>query len=257
MRNAMPKALYLAAGILLFGASGGFATTTFTLKSAGPTNLGGVYTSPYTATITGVNGTVPVICDDFVDDVWVNESWTVTGTSLAQLPYLGASSPVLWDTGATATTQVTDYITAAILAEQLMTLSPSSSQAELLSYAIWDVFDLSASSVLGATTNNTVLNTYLKPAQAQAQALVGTSPTNADLVAATAQFANVMIYTADPKSGGAVTYCPPGDTCKAPQEFLVVNMAEPAAPILLIVDLFGVLSLVWFLRRRQRGMSLS
>ena len=143
MRNAMPRAICLAAGVLICSATGGFAATNFTLTSAGPANLGGVYTSPYIATIDTTRN-VRVICDDFTDDVFVGESWTVTATNLSQLPLVGSSSPVLWDTADTSAAgqqkQVTDYITAAILAEQLVTLNPSTLQAELLSYAIWDVF---------------------------------------------------------------------------------------------------------------------
>jgi hypothetical protein len=240
--------------MLLGGATSGFAAITFTLTSAGPTNLGGVYTSPYTATISGVtNVPVPVICDDFNDDVWVGESWNVTQTSLASLPLTGSSSPVLWDTGS-PTQQVTDYITAALLTEQLLTMSPSTSQAQLLSYAIWDVFEPTASSTLGAATNNTVVNSYLLPAQNQAKALVTSSATLAD---ATAKFANVMIYTADTKSGGSVVSCPAGKTCGAPQEFLVVSMAEPASPVLLIVDLLAVISLVCLFRGRQRKATVN
>ena len=244
----------LAAGILLYGATSGFAAIDFTLTSAGPANLGGVYTSPYVATI-GSTSNVRVICDDFTDDVFVGESWTVTATNLSQLPLGGSSSPVLWDTTDTSPAgqqkQVTDYITAAILAEQLVTLNPLSLNAELLSYAIWDVFVPTSSSVLTAGNNSTV-NSYLTTAQTQANDLVAHSATLAD---ATANFANVMIYTADPKSSGAVTSCPAG-TCGAPQEFLVVSMAEPSAPVLLLVDLLAVLSLVCFFRKRQHGASL-
>lgn len=254
MRNAMPKAMCLAVGILLYGATSGFAAIDFTLTSAGPANLGGVYTSPYMATI-GSTSNVRVICDDFTDDVFVGESWTVTATNLSQLPLGGSSSPVLWETADTSPAgqqqQVTDYITAAILAEQLVTLNPLSLDAELLSYAIWDVFVPTSSSVLTFNNNSTV-ESYLLAAQGQAKDLVANSATLAD---ATANFANVMIYTADPKSSRAVTSCPAG-TCGAPQEFLVVSMAEPSAPVLLLVDLLAVLSLVCFFRKRQHGASL-
>ena len=255
MRNAIPRAMCLAAGILLYGATSGFAAINFTLTSAGPANLGGVYTSPYVATI-GSTSNVRVICDDFTDDVFVGESWTVTATNLSQLPLGGSSSPVLWETANTSPAgqqkQVTDYITAAILAEQLVTLNPLSLNAELLSYAIWDVFVPTSSSVLTTSSQSTV-NSYLSAAQTQANDLVTHSATLAD---ATANFANVMIYTADPKSGGAVTSCPAGKTCGAPQEFLVVSMAEPSAIVLLLMDLLAVFSLVCFFRKRQRGASL-
>jgi hypothetical protein len=157
----------------------------------------------------------------------------------------------LWNT-TNATTQVTNYITAAILAEQLVTLNPTSTNAEMLSYAIWDVFVPTASSTL-SSGNQSIINTYLNGAKAQANNLVTNS---ASLQAAASGFANVLIYTADPKSGGAVTYCPPGAKCGAPQEFLVVSMAEPSAPILLLIDLLAVFSLVFFFRNKRRGISI-
>jgi hypothetical protein len=246
MKNGIRKIWCFAAGILLWGTASAFAGD-FTLTGVGPANLGGVYTSPYTATVDGVQG-LQVICDDFSDDVWVGESWTVNETSLAALPLLGASSPVLWDTSASATQQVTDYITAAILAIQLVSLpNVNSTAGELLSYAIWDVFTPTASASLSAL-NISAVNSYLTAAKTQAAAVVAGASSLAD---ATAQYANVMIYTADPKSGGAVTSCPAGKTCGAPQEFLLVKMAEPGSIVLLAVDLLAVISLICFFRRRS------
>ena len=71
------------------------------------------------------------------------------------------------------------------------------------------------SSVLTASNNSTV-NSYLPAAQTQANDLVTHSATLAD---ATANFANVMIYTADPKSSGAVTSCPAGKPAAHPRSF--------------------------------------
>jgi len=243
--------------ILLCGATGAFADT-FTLTGVAPgmPSLGGVYTSPYTATISGQTG-IQVICDDFNDEVFFNESWTVTATSITQLPLLGASSPVLWDTGSgsipgTPANQVTDYVTAAILSAELLSISPSTQEAEDLSYAIWDVFTPGASSGLSATDQNLITGVggYLPTAQALAVADLKAAGGNIAAALQLDNITNVTIYTANPKTGGAVTYCPPGDTCGAPQEFLVVSMAEPPSPALLAIDLLAVLGLVLFVRRR-------
>jgi len=261
MKFGIKKQALLSAIALLVLAGGLYATptTTFTLTGVTTTGqMGGVYTSPYFATIqTGSNTQtgVDVICDDFTDEVWINESWTVVATSLASLPALGANSPVLWDTGATAQQQIQDYMTAAILSAELLAINnPSTQQAEDLSFAIWDVFDPGASSGLSAgdQANITGAGGYLPTAEALAASDLAAAHGNIAAALALDNIANVEIYTANPKSGGAVTYCPNGPGgCSAPQEFLVINMAEPPSPALLAVDLLAVLGLVLFVRRRM------
>ena len=259
MKHGLQKQAVLSAIVLLAFAGGLFAQTSFTLTGVTTSaQMGGVYTSPYFATIQTAGNTqtgVDVICDDFTDEVWINESWSVVATSLASLPDLGTNSPVLWDTGLSqGAQQVEDYMTAAILSAQLLSINnPSTQQAEDLSFAIWDVFDPGASSGLSAAdqANITGVGGYLPTAQALAASDLAAAG-NIAAALALDNIANVTIYTASPKSGGAVTYCPNGPGgCSAPQEFLVINMAEPPSPALLAVDLLAVLGLVLFVRRRM------
>lgn len=239
----MPKALWLAFGMVLCGASSGFATTTLTLASTGPANLGGVYTSPYIATIndssTGALNSA-VICDDFSDDVYLGETWSVTATSLAALT---VSTPVMYQG------QIGNYITAAVLAEELIGLnSPTSTEAKALSYAIWSVFDPgSLNAITNAVYNTTTGETYAEAVQQMVSDAAGSGRS-------LASFTDVTIYTPLAMTNGQwSSNC---SSCGRPQEFLTVSMAEPAAPVLLIVDLLAVFSLVWFVRRKQGRMSL-
>ena len=248
MKHIMQKSLLWGAVVLMCCATGAFANV-FTLTGVTPSgaNMGGVYTSPYVATISGVGSGINVICDDYQDEVWLNESWNVTATNLTQLPLLGSSSPVLWDTSAPAIQRVTDYLTAAILAEELLSINSSTQQAEDLSFAIWDVFTPGASTGLADAS---LINADLTAAEAQAALDITNAGGN--LATALSPFSNVTIYTADPKSGAAVISCPNGaGNCTAPQEFISVSMAEPASPALLGFDLLGVGALVFCVRRRR------
>ena len=81
-----------------------------TLTSAGSTVVGDVLVDPYIATINGVAGQ-KVICDDFADDTYLQETWTANVSDLAQL---SNTSNLRFNVG------LTDYEEAAWLAEQLL-----------------------------------------------------------------------------------------------------------------------------------------
>lgn len=251
MRNSVPKALFLAILGLICVTTGAFATQSFTLTSAGPANLGGVYTSPYTATIQGVGSNIAVFCDDFIDDVYIGETWQVNSTKLSELPLLDPNSPLMWDT-TNPTKQVTDYITVALLATQLLNLgNPQSLEAEEISWAIWDVFDptapLYSADYLGSYAP-AVLG-FLTDAQTKANAIVNAA--NGNLSAAVSSFSNVTIYTPSPKDSTSVGSCPAGIRCGLPQEFISVSMAEPSSPLLLGIDFLAIGGLVLAVRRRK------
>ena len=255
MKHGLQKQAVLSAIVLLAFAGGLFAQTSFTLTGVTTSaQMGGVYTSPYFATIQTAGNTqtgVDVICDDFTDEVWINESWSVVATSLASLPDLGTNSPVLWDTGLSqGAQQVEDYMTAAILSAELLSINnPSTQQAEDLSFAIWDVFDTNASNGLA---EDSAIRGDVSAAAALASTYLTSTGGNIAAALLLDNITNVTIYTADPKNGGAVTNCPNGQgNCSAPQEFLVVSMAEPPSPALLAIDLLAVLGLVLFVRRRM------
>ena len=73
----------LSAVALLFAPAMFAATVSMTLTSAGGNISNGVYVNPYTASINGVSTTV--ICDDYVDDSYVGESWTADVHTLSDL----------------------------------------------------------------------------------------------------------------------------------------------------------------------------
>lgn len=196
------------------------ADTSITLTGAGNNPVDGIYVGPYYATVNGVANT-PVICDDFADEVYLNESW-------------GAISPsptIANPTGAVFASQANsgqEYAAMAFLAEQLFALSPSdptySSDAAKLQYAIWDIFDPSGVSSYLGSSDPTLLNSAVKDANG---ALAGTYTTG--------QFSNLSILTPD------VGTQPRGDG--RPQEF-IVETPEPGTFALLGIGLLmlGILA---------------
>src|ERR1700680_2605307 len=71
----------IAIAVLCVVPSFGVQTVTMTLTGPGQNGtLGGVYIGPYVATINNVPN-VQVICDDFVDGTYLNETWTADVSS--------------------------------------------------------------------------------------------------------------------------------------------------------------------------------
>ncbi len=161
-----PLALVLFAGNLL---AAGQPTVSFSLSGTGiGGSLDGVYTSPYQGTISGITGTVPVICDDFANNSYVPENWTAYVTSLSSIN-TGTDTPgdLLWNNAKSGGTvdgsswdlgnQQTAYDVAAYLAIEIMncgtTATPyvpgctlPSAASEDLSYALWELFDATGAS---------------------------------------------------------------------------------------------------------------
>ena len=105
------------------------------LTSAGNNVMNGIYVGPYSATVNGAS--TQIICDDFVDDSYVGESWTANVTTLSNL------NGTKWGGMPNATLL---YNEAAWLATQM--LSPNyrgnPTQVGYLAYALWAVFQPSA-----------------------------------------------------------------------------------------------------------------
>jgi PEP-CTERM motif len=235
MRNALPKCcLAVVAALLCFtplasADNGGTTTVGMTLYSAGSTTLGPAYTGPYYATINGVS--TPVICDDFLDESYLAESWTADVSSLTSL------SSVKFLNGQSNQTQM--YEAAAWLAQQLMGAGAPGEQADI-QYAIWEIFDPSSPG-----------------GQDPFSYLSGQDLTNAEYwynlalsqSYSAGQFGNVLIYTYD-ASGGYPT-CADGNPCPSspPQEFIVAA-PEPGTLLLLGTGLAGVL-----FRKRKAQMA--
>ncbi len=210
--------------------------------------LGGVYTSPYVAAIAPAGGLTsasqfnpgnsfmsPIICDDFTTDVSAGLVWQATVTNVATgFSPSGDVSALKFDQGNALQEQY--YKTAAQLAQDLVAATPGSANAQQLSYAIWYVFDgaqggANALSGIDASDAAAALADY-KTAYGIAQ--------NADLSA----YGNVNVYTAN-----ALNVLPPdGKYLDASQEYITVNVPEPATLSLMSL---GVLGAGFASRRRQ------
>ena len=240
MRKSLMRRLTLAFCVLLLSAAGvgslGAQTVSMQLVNANANYvMGGVYTSPYGISINGGSPTL-LICDDFLTNISIGQTWTSQVTSLAALQAgtNPAGTPKFGN-------NVTNYATAAVLAAELMGLGNLATEtAGELSYAIWGVFDPTLltnnpSSGEGALTNAelTAAQNFLKDAKAVvAAATVGG-------VINLSKIPYLTIYTPDPLG--------------ASQEFLAVSMPEPASMVILGMDCLGMVGLALLLRRRARG----
>lgn len=219
MRITIGKLLLGLATVVLCFAPSALADTSMDLTSPGNNPVDGVYVGPYYATV-GTVANTPVICDDFTDESYVPETWGATSTSVASVNSL---SPV--DFFGVDGQQGYDAVAA--LSEQLFGLSPSdptySSDAAVLQYAIWDIF------------NNGPVTTFLAgdpgllaSAKADAAAALGASY-------APGSFSNILILTPDSNQAMSCTTTS-GEKCP-PQEF-IVQTPEPGTFGLLGIGLF-------------------
>lgn len=224
MKNATRILLLIAAAAVLAIAPSAMADA-MTLTGAGPNNVDyNVYIGPYTATINGTS--TALICDDFADDSYVNESWNAGVTSLATVT---GSSNVKW------ASEAGDYSEAAWLTLQLIG-APNKSEAAAIQYAIWDLFDPSqvssyldgfsgGASFLSDSANANGVQYWLNDAS-------GSSLSSA-------QLADFLIYTPTSCISGPCT------NGKLPQEF-IVHTPEPSVLLMLLM---GIAALIWLKRR--------
>jgi hypothetical protein len=229
--------------------------------------MGGVYTSPYYATINSGTSAVPIICDDFSDESYLPETWTAYDTSLSQIPVTNPpnNTTVKWTDGtvpgvATPLTQSQAYTTAAYLAVEILETNQSTAAgaeaAGDLSYAMWGLF----TPVVFTGQNGTTCSladgigclslTDYDAAEADLQnawnAVRSQGLTTANFVSSVANVQSVTIYTYVPGTSCGGASCPPG-----PQEFISVTTPEVSTPVLMAVDLLGFMALLGFLRKRM------
>jgi len=247
MRNVMPRAVYIVAALLVL-ATGAFAVTTvqLTITSGSAPNgtsgvMGGVYTSPYSGNVNG-GATIPIICDDFQDEVYPPQTWQAIATNLAQLGSATTGDVYFEQNGGTQ--QQIDYMTAAVLAEDILSTTNETTRGEL-SFALWSIFDPASLLNLNPTQ---VADAQGDLSTAQSQVTAGIK--NNGLSAYLSTFSNVTIYSA---TSNGTTPIALGTT--RPQEFMTVSMVEPPELALLAFDLLAVASLVCFIRRKQRRAS--
>ena len=179
--------------------------------------MGGVYVSPYTATVNGVS--TLVICDDFYAHTSVGQTWT------ANVTYSGGnlSNTRVVQEGQTQTQAQALYNRAAWLVTELLAAYSSNNRARQgqLSFAVWGLFDPSSLGVLNTTDRNAAQG-FINDSSAWAGVL------NSSLV----------IYTPTPL------------TSTSPQEYLAIRTPEGSAGILWGLNLAAMALLVTALRRR-------
>ena len=223
------------------------ADVTMKLTGVNGANLGGVYTSPYQFTV-GLNSGVWLVCDDFLTDIGVGWFWDANVYNLsnvkghAKFQDLNATAP----DGTVFTATVKEkYDAAAYLVEQLgMPTFPnpyvqSNSDATLISYAIWQIFDPTAwrgySSQLTPGQQSTV-KTYMTEAFDFDHQPTLPIP-----------LSQVYIYTPNPAS--------------ASQEFIGIGaplnlhletatVSEGSTPTLLAFNFLALPGIIFLLRRR-------
>ncbi len=200
-----------------------------------------MYISPYHANVGGVP--TLVICDDFADDTYPNESWMATRTDFSDLTQ--TRNTIQWNLD--AADQQQDYTEAAWLTEQLLSVYSINPNDTVtlgeISFAIWGVFDNAAIPYLAANDSGAGYENCANGAcywLSQAQSLYASNSITLG------QFSNFTVYS---PTNTAPT-CPGGCPSSPPQEFLTVTTPEPSAPALLGVYLSGLVALIILFRRR-------
>jgi hypothetical protein len=199
------------------------------MTSAGNNVMDGVYVGPYNATVNGKS--TQIICDDFVDDSYVGESWTANVTTLSNL------NGTKWGGMANATAL---YDEAAWLATQMLSpkYSGNATQVGYLAYALWAVFQPNA------------VKSWLGANSAAWQAVQGWLNSAGTQKFTPGEYANFFLYT--PNFNYPIT-CN-GHACPTapPQEFFgFVSAAEGGSTLMYaLLATLVCLGAIWFRSRR-------
>lgn len=201
------------------------------MNNGGQYAMNGVYVGAYNATVNGQSS--QIICDDFSDDTYLNESWTANVTSFSNL---GSSNTPMWTNQKGSSTL---YADAAWLATQMLAPGNQNNNTQgYLAYALWNLFNPNALNGLNSTQLKGV-NYWLSMIPA------GLTPS---------QYANFFIYT--PDLSKSIT-CGGGNCPTAPpQEFLgFVSAPEGGAALLyLLLAAASCLSAMAIRQRRQANV---
>lgn len=229
MRTGRNLGLAMAAVLLCF-APCALGQVNMTLTSAGNNVMNGIYVGPYTGTVNGQS--TQIICDDFVDDSYVGESWTANVTTLSNL------NGTKWG-GMPNATQL--YNEAAWLATQMLSpaYSGNATQVGYLAYALWAVFQPSA------------VKTWLGGNSATWQAVQGWMNSAAAQKFSPGQFANFFLYT--PNLNYPITCSGHACATSPPQEFFGFISTPEGGSTLMYVLLTTLVcaGALWMRSRRQ------
>lgn len=199
-----------------------------------------VYVGPYVGTVNGVAST-QIICDDFANETYFNETWTANVYSLSALP---AINPLGVPSSQTQYNQVA-WLTLQLLNPNNPCAGGAGSNCVGdIQYAIWQVFygaDTGAGSPFGNLSGADLTNAkyWLQ------QSVSGTLTAD--------QLSSIVIYT--PTQVGDPNYATPscsGHGCAVipPQEFVAIHTPEPSELALLAFNLLALVGLVVVFRRR-------
>lgn len=240
MKSLFRKYWYLTVVAVLFLASASFAQTTTSMDLTGVgdgATLGDVYVDPYTATVGGVAG-VPVICDDWSNNSYLNETWTATVINAATVGNTSLGTPLFGNNQSL-------YNELAWLGSQLLANPTNTTLQTEISFAMWDLtYGVNGTGEESPTpltylsenlTNGTSNSEYTQTLQLISEA-AGEANYNS------AGWEILTPVDTDPINGG-------GSASDPPQEFLVYT-PESSAVILFGADMIGLLGLAFVFRRR-------
>jgi len=236
MNSAVRKYWWLLAVVVLAFAPASFAQVNMQLTGVNGASAAGVYTDPYYGTINGVASTI--ICDDYADDTYFNETWKANATNLASA---GTSTTLKWS-GTNGLSTQTLYDAIAYLSTQMLSAASGEPQ-EAYSFALWELTCKYGSANLGNSCKtdpfSTISGQLATDAQNDLNAALGQTYTPGE-------FSNVTIYTPISGTQGMCGNNPCATT--PPQEFIVVPESSTIAMV--SADLLGLLALGFFFRRR-------